>query len=491
MSGNIEYYLYKSPEELKNPELKKEIIYNENHYIFIWFCQRASAEQLKALLDDEGVQFLSGADRLNDKLNGILSSGTEVNIFENESFCKMVLDNNMIGYAGSLNERAAVTFAEYVSEHNREKLTELFSVYYTKNQMAVLENIAFNSDEKITILKRSRKEVAEFLLNNDNIDLSKLTINDIEVLLQKEVTFPARGITPQFVNKISSIGDVNRYRFLINELEENNDVSEIEEAREKVYEKELQSINEDGLLAKFQMLKDKIKNGEITINDTELIENLEGFAGANDLIYKALFSKNLDETIKKMNDYYMSNIIIDYFFKDVPTNVLKNVGSMLAFNDETQFLNGEDKTIYECIKNIDGFDSRHKLMLFEIMKKENKEMAQKFYDDFTKARETMVEQINNSILSEDNMEEIYNEQLSEQVGVPVYHLKGQDFKCLVRNIGVGKNTVLEEENLGFFSDGSSFSVDGSEKLDVFGNIREEYTLAYTKIPEKQLIHSFF
>lgn len=66
MKNEIEYYLSKSVEELKEIELKGEILYHENHYIFVWFCQNASEEQLKALLDDEGIHILAGTDRIRE-----------------------------------------------------------------------------------------------------------------------------------------------------------------------------------------------------------------------------------------------------------------------------------------------------------------------------------------------------------------------------------------------------------------------------------------
>lgn len=192
-----------------------------------------------------------------------------------------------------------------------------------------------------------------------------------------------------------------------------------------------------------------------------------------------------------MNDYYLSNIIIDYHLKDVPTNALKNVRAMMAYNKENHFLSEKDKDMYDFIQNIDTFDSAHKLMLFKIMNEQNIEWTEKFYDDFTMARDAMVAQINDSLLTKDNMSELYDETLSKQAEVPIYCLRGQKYKVLVRNIGVGKNQLLTDENLGFIIDGSSFSVDGSEMVDVFGSIDKEYVLAYSKIPDKQLIHSFF
>lgn len=74
MSYDVQPYLFKSVEELKDVALKKEIILNDDHYVFVHFCQMASNEQLQALLDENGIEILSTADRLQDKLNALLSS---------------------------------------------------------------------------------------------------------------------------------------------------------------------------------------------------------------------------------------------------------------------------------------------------------------------------------------------------------------------------------------------------------------------------------
>lgn len=74
MSYDVQPYLLKSVEELEDVDLKKEIILNDDHYVFVRFCQMASNEQLQALLDEGGIEVLSTADRLQDKLNALLSS---------------------------------------------------------------------------------------------------------------------------------------------------------------------------------------------------------------------------------------------------------------------------------------------------------------------------------------------------------------------------------------------------------------------------------
>ncbi len=74
MNYGVQPYLFKSVEELEDVGLKKEIILNDDHYVFVRFCQMASNEQLQALLDESGIEVLSTADRLQDKLNALLSS---------------------------------------------------------------------------------------------------------------------------------------------------------------------------------------------------------------------------------------------------------------------------------------------------------------------------------------------------------------------------------------------------------------------------------
>ena len=74
MSYDVQPYLFKSVEELEDINLKKEIILNDDHYMFVRFCQQASNEQLQALLDEKGIEILSTADRLPDKLNALLTS---------------------------------------------------------------------------------------------------------------------------------------------------------------------------------------------------------------------------------------------------------------------------------------------------------------------------------------------------------------------------------------------------------------------------------
>ena len=50
--------------------------------------------------------------------------GKDLHTFENDSFCQMVLDNNALQYASSLNFESVLPFSNYVHEN---KLCNVFS----------------------------------------------------------------------------------------------------------------------------------------------------------------------------------------------------------------------------------------------------------------------------------------------------------------------------------------------------------------------------
>ena len=50
--------------------------------------------------------------------------GKDLHTFENDSFCQMVLDNNALQYASSLNFESVLPFSNYVHEHKKENWIE-------------------------------------------------------------------------------------------------------------------------------------------------------------------------------------------------------------------------------------------------------------------------------------------------------------------------------------------------------------------------------
>ena len=417
--------------------------------------------------------------------------GKELHTFENDNFCQMVLDNNALQYASSLNFESILPFSNYVHEHKKEKWIELYRNLDDPTQRQIYKTLPLEQDEKINALKASKTKTAETILLEENIDLSTLSIGDFYAFASKKIQIPKAKITPKVISKLASIGNVNTYRFLIENLKQSNDMDNVEAARKKYYETKLSEISEEGWLPEFKAVQDVISLGQKPRFDSKEMENLRNFLGDENLLYTIVSRKNPQENLRKVNDYFISNMILDYFLEDVPTNVLKNVNSMLSYQSETKYLSPEDQSNYEMIANIDKYDVKHKLMLFEVMKRQNVDWISKFYDDFSKGRTTMVAELNDTILNEETSQKFCVNSALEELGVPIYHLNGEDFTCFVRNIGIPKNRTLQKSDLEFRRDGVSFSVDSSKSLQVYGDNSDYYTLAYSRIPPKQLVHSFF
>lgn len=403
----------------------------------------------------------------------------------------MVLNNNAFQYASYLNFESVLPFSNYIHKHKKENWIELYKGLSDSVQSEIYKATSLAFDEKINVIKNSHKKTAETILSKGNLDLSILSVSDFREFANKKIRIPQSKITSEVINKLATIGNVNAYRFLIESLKESNDMDNVELARKKYYETRLSEISEDGWLPEFKSVKDILSLGQKVTYDSKEMENIRKLLGDENLLRSMLNRKNPQENLRKVNDYFISNMVIDYFFEDIPTNVLKNVNSMLNYQAETKYLSPEEQSRYEMIADIDKYDVTHKLMLFEVMKAQDIDYVSKFYDDFSKGRETMVTELNNSILNEETSEKFCDQSIFEQLGVHIYVLKGEEFNCFIRNIGISKNRPLQKSDLEFRSDGVSFSIDGSKSLQVFGDNSQTYTLAYSRIPPKQLIHTFF
>ena len=175
-------------------------------------------------------------------------------------------------------------------------------------------------------------------------------------------------------------------------------------------------------------------------------------------------------------------------FQDNAYNVFLDINELLKFSISVDFLSEDDKKIYSDIVSLDGVSVFDKKKILDNLK--NKNMAYKFYDDFRLARSKMVELFNSSILNSDNIYRYENKELSNKYGVPVYEMNGNEFFVLVKAIEKRKDSILNPNDLYAYCDGSSFSIDGGNKLSTFLDTNMYYNLAYNCIPDNQLVHVF-
>ncbi len=481
---NYDYFLYSDISLLKNIDNKKLIINNENKYNFVYFCQGATTEQIDALLDNEGIDILLKSSDLFTKLNGLTTCDRDFNCLKNDQLCEQIVKVLGLHYIYGLRNNSALDFFKYMKKTNPSKLIEIFNSYSSETQIFLLNNIEFTHSEINKLFPYSELETEQYMLKKYDIILDNTTYNELLLLADKKIKIPIDRISKKLINNIVSINDVSIYRSLIDKLINCFDVSIIESTRKKYYEEQLSTV-ENGVLKNYSNFS-KALNSEYF--DSALKNNLGNYVPDYSL-YNTYRDKSYEEATKFESDLKISNMIIDYLFEDIPTNVIINIKNLLDFQKgEGKTLNDDEITLYNEIASIDKKTTEEKIELFNKIK--NLNLKKKFYFDYSKAKDKMVELFNQKMLNKDNINKYRNEAFSKQTGVDIYCIDGDSFMTLIKSSHERKDEILKGNIDKFTVDGSSFSVDSSSKLQAFKDPREYYNIAYTSIPIHQLIHAF-
>ena len=348
-----------------------------------------------------------------------------------------------------------------------------------ENQVYVITNT--NLEEYYyEILVDSKPKSSKIILDKITT-LENYNYAELEEIFKKDIHIPERLLTKKLIKKITTIHNVKLYRNLINELNKNNDTSEIEIKRKEYYDYFINNCE-----SIYNNIKKEIKNSD---NPRKIIEKHLNCFGGLDKFLDNIYSNNINEqNINKSLNYITSEIIIDYIFEDYAYNVFIDIRQLLNFSQSVDILDEKQKKIYADILELDTMNIKEKQEL--LIKLKNINMIEKFYDSYKLGRERMVKLFNDSILNKDNIIKYKNEELSEKYNVNIYVLDGQQFKILVKSTEINKNDILNKSNLFYPCDGASFSIDGSNKLKTFSNPKIYYNLAYNNIPKEQLVHVF-
>jgi hypothetical protein len=134
---------------------------------------------------------------------------------------------------------------------------------------------------------------------------------------------------------------------------------------------------------------------KISKNDRKLRGSLENAFPNKEKIYGI---------IVKENNIELSDIMIDYYFNDISYNVYLDIKELLNF----QLSNGitipiEHIKMYKDILNLDNLSSLERIKLNDKLKKEN--ILEMFYDDYTNSRDRMYQEISDSVLNKEKIEQ--------------------------------------------------------------------------------------
>lgn len=509
------YILNQEPfmlEALKDKRIKEKLINSESRYDLIWLVQEMPDEYAYQLFDDEGIKILSQTPELFDKMNGILTCGKKyVNkLFEKPEFCKLVSDNldNLKSYLYTIEEQGALKFIKYIQENNPQKLKPLLINLNKDVQEKVVKEITLPTDVLTYCIVSLTPKASEYLVNNDFriTSLRDYSFDDLHQIFSKEFHLKTGLLEDKiFLKKIVSMSNVKDYRFLINALAKANDITEIERLRKDYYTSEMISYNpEFKMLEKYclcyQEICKMIDNDNMDSSKLNDVMNkcFNFFGSGQDKwivgqkIWNYLTSKDkngLKKFFQEESNLQISNMIIDYHFEDVPHNFFLDIRQLCNFQlKEGRTLSDEDLSIYQRLSKIDSLSYEEKMLLHQELQKDN--WIDKHYDVFRETKDKAATLIKNQMLNNESVLGYCNLKLTQESGVPIYELDGQDFFALVKSLRVSKDNVLAPKDIYYYVDGSSFSLDGSNKLSTFYNPHEYYNLIYGDFPIEQVIHMY-
>ncbi len=496
---------------LADPIIKAQLIDSQNVYEFIYYIQQMPTECILPLLDEEGIAILSRSDHLTRRLTSILTmerSDLEP-LYQSLPFQELLTSHFSIiqDTLEYLPLPSAVAYFQYLAEQNSTKLMQAYLAYRDPVQLEISKTVPFSFEQVEQILYRGKKNTITYLLQNDVriTSLDKASYDNLLRMIKKGVQIPPHLLTEKaFVNKLATMNSVTYYRFLVNELKENHDTTDLEKERRKAYDKEFSSFDQEyGMLKSYadtyRLLLKRKDEGTPFLNTIEEIETNLCFFGdeQHEFFFREKLSElwdekdqeKLKEFFKRESDLRMSDMMIDYHFSEMPHNFFLDLKELIEFQKkEGRTLSSEDLTLYMTLLHLDDCPPHEKIQLHESLKKKN--MQEKYYDDFRSAKDRVGSLIEEVMLTKERITPYQDEELSKTIGVPIYSLSGEPFYAVVKALGLSKAEVLQPTFFTDIIDGASYSLDASFKLKTFGDPKEVYHVVYGTFPKQQLVHTF-
>lgn len=499
-------------EALKDIRVKEKLINCNDKYDLIRLVQDIPDEYANQLFDDEGIKILSQTPEIINKMNGILTSSKKyVNkMLEKPEFCQIIVDyfGDLKSYLYGLDEKGALNLIKYIQEKEPDKLKQTLVYLSRKTQEKVVKEVKLPTDILIFCIVQLGPKATEYLVNNDIriTSLKDYSFDQLYNIFSKEFCLKPSLLEDKiFLKKIVSMSSVKDYRFLINELAKANDISDIEKLRKDYYTSEIISYNPEFKMLErhctfYKKMCNLIDNDNVSYAKfKDILEECFNFLGTGqekldvgEKIWNYVYSKNKEDLKKFLQDesnLQMSNMIIDYHFEDIPYNFFLDVNQLCHFQEkEGRTLTDNELSIYQRLLKIDSLSFEEKIILHQELSQED--WISKNYDVFRKAKDKASTLIKEQMLNDTNIMNYCNLQLTQETGVPIYELSGQEYFALVKSIGISKDIILTRSKICYFVDGSSFSLDGSKKLSTYENPREYYNLIYSDFPIDQVIHMY-
>lgn len=375
----------------------------------------------------------------------------------------------------------------------------------------------------------------------------------IKLILEGIVIPSSYTNNKKFIEILSSIDSTNLYRFLILKIDDSSynnterfnwiqeraateagqeiesdyrkprilteerynrlfDPHKIEEAREDFYDKKITKIkNSAGLMPKYYNFYE-----EPTYEYLEILDIPDNFkiqirnwlAGSKNKV-------ELFELLDEFSTKELYEMLIDRYYKDVPYNFLINLQSVLHFFnsiDITKLKMTEDE-LYQLKNRLRRY--QQVLNFYDMTRKEQinfylefdrkKDYALEFSEDFSLAKTTSYEMLNEVVFNPDKDTQLINKELSEKCGVTIFELSGEPFYTFEHVTAVERKSVLRNPNVWqkrldefkiapldyqMKTMGASISFTSDKKMESFRPVKDYVTFGFKRLLPNRIAHVY-
>ena len=278
----------------------------------------------------------------------------------------------------------------------------------------------------IGILNYCDRDVVQFFIDNDdrfNRLYDKLDIYDFrfsQEFLHNHINF--------IFDKLKDKSLVS-FRYNIDNFSKINGSLELLEMFDKYEDDIINSFDIDSGM--FLEYKRRLDNEENIFGSKYYIDIEYSFR-------KLDFSNNdsVISFLKEMSILKLSEVVIDYLFKDNIYNVRLNIGEMIRYNS---FLNDNDKVLdndkidfYNTILNLEQLGGKSIIDLYNKLK--DKDVSYMYYDDIKNLKYKSYDNVKSVIFNPNDKNDI-DSNLTSEYGVDIYDYRDKEYTMLVRCLG--------------------------------------------------------
>ena len=278
------------------------------------------------------------------------------------------------------------------SDIDENTLSKIITKIYDIN---FISNFFINDKRSLNVFKRLNKEEIDYLIKNN-------------VRFSKEITR-----SDYLFESIKDESLIN-FRNKINKISINSNDLDIENKVFNYYSNLLRNYN-----TSTNLFREYENIGEIEYPfKTDYILSSE-----------ALYNHSYDN-LKELTNKKISEIVIDYLFKDNIYNVFINIRELLSYNDslENKIISSNMVKFYKMILDIDKISNEEKINLFYRFK--NHRIDTVFYDDINALKKNSYNKFKDEVLYVNSNNK--SSELSNKYNTDVYDYRDKDFLILAR-----------------------------------------------------------